>query len=172
MLRKYWRWLSVHQGTHHRSPLYSGSCDQRGWIVQRENAQKNDGEKENNNSSPQKGIKKVAKHEQFNVYTNPQTNPQRNPNVDSKRREPLSGVEIKAVKEAHQQYPELGSWNLSLLLSNEFTVHVSTMSILRVLDPERYTSSKIAEKEKCYENPDHTSCITRRPWRSRSGTGC
>jgi hypothetical protein len=59
-------------------------------------------------------------------------------------------MEIKAIKEANQQYPELGSWNLSLLLSNEFAVHVSTMSILHVLDPEQYKSSKIAEKVKFY----------------------
>ena len=65
----------------------------------------------------------------------------------------MTAVEIKAIKEANQQYPELGSWNLSLLLSNEFAVHVSTMSILRVLDPERYKSSKIAEKAKFYEKP-------------------
>jgi hypothetical protein len=44
----------------------------------------------------------------------------------------LTAAEIKAIEEVHQQYPELGAWNLSLLLSNEFTVHVSTMSILRV----------------------------------------
>jgi hypothetical protein len=65
----------------------------------------------------------------------------------------LITAEIKAIKEANQQYPALGSWNLSLLLSNEFAVHVSTMSILRVLYPERYKSSKIAEKVKCYEKP-------------------
>ena len=69
-------------------------------------------------------------------------NPQRNPNVDSKRREPLTDVEIKAIEEAHRQYPELGPWNLSLLLSNEFAVHVSTMSVSRVLYPERYKSKK------------------------------
>jgi transposase InsO family protein len=62
-------------------------------------------------------------------------------------------VEIKAIREAHQQYPELGPWNLSLLLSNEFTVHVSAMSILRVLHPERYKSKKIEEKVKFYEKP-------------------
>jgi len=62
-------------------------------------------------------------------------------------------MEIKAIKEANQQYPELGSWNLSLLLSNKYDVHVSTMSILRVLDPERYKSSKNDEKVKFYEKP-------------------
>jgi hypothetical protein len=62
-------------------------------------------------------------------------------------------MEIKAIKEANQKYPELGSWNLSLLLSNKYAVHVSTMSILRVLDPERYKSSKIDEKVKFYEKP-------------------
>ena len=113
---------------------------------------KNDGEKENNSSSTQKGVKKVEKkHEGSNVYTNPLANPQRNPNVDSKRTEPLTEMEIRAIKEANQRYPEFGPWNLSLLLSNEFAVHVSTMSILRVLDPERYKSSKIAEKVKFYE---------------------
>jgi len=95
----------------------------------------------------QKGVKKVEKkHERSNVYTNPLANPQRNPNVDSKRTEPLTAMEIRAIKEANQRYPEFGPWNLSLLLSNEFAVHVSTMSILRVLDPERYKSSKIDEK--------------------------
>ena len=54
----------------------------------------------------------------FNVYTNPLTNPQRNPNVDTKRTEPLTVMEIDAIKEINQQYPELGSWNLSLLLSS------------------------------------------------------
>jgi hypothetical protein len=73
----------------------------------------------------------------------------------------LITAEIKAIREAHQQYPELGSWNLSLLLSNEFAVHVSTMSILRVLDPERYKSKKIAEKVKCYEKsrPHHADTM-------------
>ncbi|HLE88318.1 MAG TPA: hypothetical protein VI727_11730 [Candidatus Brocadiaceae bacterium] len=93
------------------------------------------------------------KREKFNVYTNPLTNPQRNPNVDPNRREPLTDMEITAVKEAHRQYPELGSWNLSLLMSNEFAVHVSTMSILRVLYPDRYKSHKIDEKIKFYEKP-------------------
>ena len=65
----------------------------------------------------------------------------------------MTTAEIKAIKEAHQQYPELGTWNLSLLLSNEFAVHVSTMSILRVLYPERYKSKKIDEKVKFYEKP-------------------
>lgn len=81
------------------------------------------------------------------------TNPQRNPNVDPKRREPLTDAEIKAIKEAHQQYPEFGAWNLSLLLSNEFAVHVSTMSILRVLYPERYKFQESDEKVKFYEKP-------------------
>jgi len=71
---------------------------------------KNDGEKEDNNSSPQEGTKKVEKkRERFNVYTNPLTNPQRNPNVDPKRREPLTDAEIKAIREAHQKYPEFGA---------------------------------------------------------------
>ena len=62
---------------------------------------KNDGEKENNSSSTQKGVKKVEKkHEGSNVYTNPLANPQRNPNVDSKRTEPLTEMEIRAIKEA------------------------------------------------------------------------
>ena len=65
----------------------------------------------------------------------------------------MTDVEIKAIKEAHQQYPEFGPWNLSLLLSNEFAVHVSTMSILRALYPERYKSSKNDEKVKFYEKP-------------------
>jgi hypothetical protein len=41
-----------------------------------------------------------------NVYTNPLTNPQRNPNVDSKRTEPLTVMEIEGIKEVNQQYPE------------------------------------------------------------------
>lgn len=65
----------------------------------------------------------------------------------------MTGVEIRAIEEAHQKYPEFGAWNLSLLLSNEFAVHVSTMSILRVLYPERYKSQKIDEKVKFYEKP-------------------
>ncbi len=65
------------------------------------------------------GIEEIEKEcERFNVYTNPLANPQRNPNVDPKRREPLTDMEIKAIKEAHQKYPEMSSWNLSLLLSN------------------------------------------------------
>ena len=63
----------------------------------------------------------------------------------------MTTAEIKAIKEVNQQYPELGSWNLSLLLSNEFAVHVSTMSILRVLHPERYKSQEIDKKVKFYE---------------------
>jgi len=62
----------------------------------------------------------------------------------------LTAAEIKAIEGVHQQYPEFGAWNLSLLLSNEFAVHVSTMSILRVLYPERYKSQKIDEKVKFY----------------------
>jgi hypothetical protein len=61
---------------------------------------KNDGEKESINTNTQKGVKKVEKkHERYNVYTNPLTNPQRNPNVDSKRTEPLTVMEIEAIKE-------------------------------------------------------------------------
>ena len=63
----------------------------------------------------------------------------------------MTDTEITAIKEAHRQYPEFGSWNLSLLLSNNFSVHVCTMSILRVLYPEHYKSSKI--KIKFYEKP-------------------
>ncbi len=115
---------------------------------------KNDGEKEDNNSSLQESVKKVEKkRERTNVYTNPLTNPQRNPNVDPRRREPLTDIEINAIKEAHTRYPEFGAWNLSLLLSNELAVHVSTMSILRVLHSERYKSSKHDEKVKFYEKP-------------------
>lgn len=62
-------------------------------------------------------------------------------------------MEITAIKEAHRQYPELGSWNLSLLISNEFAVHISTASILRVLYPDRYKSYKMDEKIKFYEKP-------------------
>ena len=74
---------------------------------------KNDGEKEDNNLNLQEGVKKVEKKcERSNVYTNPLTNPQRNPNVDPRRTEPLTDVEIKAIKEAHQQSPEfLSRWD-------------------------------------------------------------
>ncbi len=81
----------------------------------------------------------------------------RNPNVDPERTEPLTDVEIKTIKEASNQFPELGSWNLSLLLSNEFAVHVSTMSILRVLYPERYKSQKNDEKVNFYISMRNTS---------------
>ncbi len=94
------------------------------------------------------------KREKTNVYTDPLTNPQRNPNVDSKRTEPLTAAEIKAIEEVHQQYPELGAWNLSLLLSNELAVHVSTMGILRVLHPEQYKSKKMMRKCGFMKNPD------------------
>jgi hypothetical protein len=61
---------------------------------------KNDGEKENNNLNTQKGVKKVEKkRERYNVYTKPLAGPQRNPNVDPKRTEPLTEMEIKAIKE-------------------------------------------------------------------------
>jgi uncharacterized protein with GYD domain len=57
------------------------------------------------NSSPQEGVKKVKKkRERFNAYTNPLTNPQRNPNVDPRRTEPLTDVEIKAIKEILKKY--------------------------------------------------------------------
>ena len=91
--------------------------------------------------------------EKFNVYTNPLKNPQRNPNVNPNRREPLTEIEIQSIEDAHRQYPELGAWNLSLFLSNEFQVHVSLMSILRVLYPEQYKSKKIIEKIKFFEKP-------------------
>jgi hypothetical protein len=57
----------------------------------------------------------------------------------------LNEIEKKAIKEVKLQYPELGSWNLSLLLSNNFGVHVSPVSISRVLDPELYKSCEITE---------------------------
>jgi len=66
-------------------------------------SKKTDGEKENNSSSTQKGVKKVEKkHEGSNVYTNPQ----RNPNVDPKRTEPLTGMEIEAIKEILKRLKE------------------------------------------------------------------
>ena len=89
----------------------------------------------------------------FNVYTNPLKNPQRNPNVNPNRRAPLTEMEIQSIVIVHQQYSELGSWNLSLFLSNEFNVHVSVMSILRVLNPEKYKCKKIIEKIKFFEKP-------------------
>jgi len=91
--------------------------------------------------------------EKFNVYTNPLKNPQRNPNVNPNRRSPLTEIEIQSIVIAHLQYSELGSWNLSLFLSNEFNVHVSAMSILRVLNPEKYKCKKIIEKIKFFEKP-------------------
>jgi len=39
----------------------------------------------------------------------PLANHQRNQNLYSKHAEPLTTAEIKAIKEAHQQYPELGA---------------------------------------------------------------
>jgi hypothetical protein len=89
----------------------------------------------------------------FNVYTKPLANPQINPNVDPKRTKPLTENEKKAIKEVNQQYPELGSWNLSLLLSNKFGVHVSPISISRVLEPELHKSCEITETLKFYEKP-------------------
>jgi len=65
----------------------------------------------------------------------------------------LNDTEITAIKEVHRQYPELGGWNISSLLSNEFAIHVSTMSVLRVLYPEQYKSKKIDAKLKFYEKP-------------------
>ena len=50
----------------------------------------------------------------------------------------MTEEEIVAIKEAHEKYLELGPWNLSIILSNEFRIHVSTMSIYRVLYPDKY----------------------------------
>ena len=91
--------------------------------------------------------------EKFNVYTNPLKNPQINPNVNPNRREPLTEIEIQSIGDAHRQYSELGAWNLSLFLSYEFEVHVSAMSIRRVLYPEKYKCKKIIEKIKFFEKP-------------------
>lgn len=115
---------------------------------------KNKLKKENNNSSTEKCFKIVEKKpEKFNVYTKPLANPQINPNVDPKRTKPLTENEKKAIKEVNQQYPELGSWNLSLLLSNKLGVHVSPISISRVLEPELHKSCEITETLKFYEKP-------------------
>ena len=68
----------------------------------------------------------------------------------------MNEIEKKAIKEVKLQYSELGSWNLSLLLSNKFGVHVSPVSISRVLDPELYKSCEITETSdtlKFYEKP-------------------
>ena len=52
-------------------------------------------------------LKKVEKkHERSNVYTNPLASPQRNPNVDPKRTEPLTEMEIKAIKEILKRLKE------------------------------------------------------------------
>jgi len=52
-------------------------------------------------------FKKVEKkHERSNVYTSPLTNPQRNPNVDPKHTEPLTKMEIKAIKEILKRLKE------------------------------------------------------------------
>ncbi len=88
--------------------------------------------------------------EKFNVYTNPLKNPQRNPNVNPNRREPLTEIEIQSIGDAHRQYSELGAWNLSLFLSNEFEVHVSAMSIRRALYPEKYKCKKKNRKNKIF----------------------
>jgi len=72
------------------------------------------------------------------VYTNPKSNPQRNPNVDPKRTQPLTEEEKSAINDVHKEYPEMGPWNLALILSKTKDVHVSTMSILRTLSPEKY----------------------------------
>jgi len=89
-----------------------------------------------------------SKQKRYNVYTNPITNPQRNPNVDSKRTTPLTNEEISAIIYAHKyEYPEMGPWNLSLILSNVKSVHVSTMSIYRVLYPEKYRPPDIPEED-------------------------
>lgn len=55
---------------------------------------------------------------------------------------PLTKDEKSAIKEAHEKYPELGSWNLPIILSNIYSVHVSHMSVLRTLYPEKYRNSK------------------------------
>jgi len=72
------------------------------------------------------------------VYTNPKSNPQCNSNVDSNRTRPLTEEEKSAIKEAHEKHPELGPWNLSVILSNSHSTHISAMSILRTLYPEKY----------------------------------
>jgi len=73
-----------------------------------------------------------------NVYTNPKSNPQRNPNVDPKRTQPLTEEEKSAIKEAHEKYSELGSWNLPIILSNIYGIHVSHMSVLRTFRFGKY----------------------------------
>jgi hypothetical protein len=78
-------------------------------------------------------ITPILAHEKFNVYTNP--------------------LEIQSIVIVHRQYSELGAWNLSLFLSNEFNVHVCAMSIMRVLYPEKYKCKKIIEKIKFFEKP-------------------
>ncbi len=72
------------------------------------------------------------------MYTNPKSNPQCNSNVDSNRTRPLTEEEKSAIKEAHEKHPELGPWNLSAILSNSHSTHISAMSILRTLYPEKY----------------------------------
>lgn len=44
--------------------------------------------------------------DEANVYTDPLANPQRNPNIDSKRTEPLTVVEIKVIKEILKKLKE------------------------------------------------------------------
>jgi len=69
---------------------------------------------------------------------NPKSNPQCNPNVDPKRTQPLIEEEKLAINDVHKEYPEMGPWNLAQILSKTKGVHVSTMSILRTLYPEKY----------------------------------
>lgn len=79
---------------------------------------------------------------------NPKSNPQCNPNVDPKRTQPLTQEEKSAIKDVHKEYPEMGSWNLALILSKTKGVHVSTISILRTLCPEKYRNQNNNEGNK------------------------
>lgn len=114
----------------------------------RQTLKKNHREKEDDyQGSESESVKVEQKPEKYNVYTNPRTNPFRNPNVDPKRSIPLTEQENLAIVEAHEKYEEAGGWNLSIILSNEFGVHVSFMSIYRVLYPGKYRVSNDTTEE-------------------------
>ncbi len=72
------------------------------------------------------------------MYVNPKSNPYCNSNVDPKRTQSLIEEEKLVINDVHKEYPEMGHWNLALILSKTKGVHVSTMSILRTLYPEKY----------------------------------
>ncbi|ODS35375.1 MAG: hypothetical protein A7316_04000 [Candidatus Altiarchaeales archaeon WOR_SM1_86-2] len=89
----------------------------------RRSKKNNEKENENNPVNENEITEVEQKPAEGNVYTNPKSNPQRNPNVDPKRTRPLTEEEKSVIKEAHEKYSELGSWNLPIILSNIYSVH-------------------------------------------------